>query len=48
MCFFAVRLGHIITHRRVYLRDLLAHKEHRDHERHLAINRISTAAGPRR
>ena len=32
------------THRRVYLRDLLAYKEHRDHERHLAINRIAKAA----
>jgi excisionase family DNA binding protein len=32
------------THRRVYLRDLLAYKERRDHERHLAINRIAQAA----
>ena len=32
------------THRRVYLRELLAYKEHRDRERHLAINRIAQAA----
>jgi excisionase family DNA binding protein len=32
------------THRRVYLRDLLVYKDHRDKERHLAINRIAQAA----
>jgi excisionase family DNA binding protein len=32
------------THRRVYLKDLLTYKEHRDHERHEALDRMAQEA----
>jgi excisionase family DNA binding protein len=32
------------THRRVYLKDLLDYKQHRDHERHEALDRMAQEA----
>ena len=32
------------THRRVYLKDLMAYKQHRDQERHEALNRMAQEA----
>ena len=40
------KLPHYLTgtHRRVYLKDLLTYKQHRDRERHEALNRMAQEA----